>query len=246
MGRYRKEDGLGEAVGGLIMWVALVYFIQKHLGLIWVLYIVGSFFLLFFVYSIISKIRANKEQEKKAKAPCQHGVIGAVKNTTICPTCCREMEEREKVWLAEKQRKHKEWIRQIRLPNYLKTVDPREFELIICELFKRLGYDAKATSYIGDSGIDGYLEKDGVKSVLQCKRVKGYVGEPVLRDIYGAMHASGAESAFVVTTGRVSHQARQWASGKPIRIIELPELHILIDEYFREDELMSVKDDAYY
>jgi restriction endonuclease Mrr len=103
----------------------------------------------------------------------------------------------------------------------------------------RLGYDAKVTPYGGDNGIDGYLEKDGKKAILQCKRVQGSVGEPILRDLYGTMYHSGASSAFVVTTGKVSEQARVWASGKPIRIIELKELRSLIDSNFKEDEVVT-------
>lgn len=80
--------------------------------------------------------------------------------------------------------------------------------------------------------------KDGKLAVLQCKRVKGSVGEPILRDLFGTMVASAAASAIVVTTGRVSDQARRWIQGKPIRIIELNELHDLLRKHFSEPDVV--------
>ena len=223
--------------------------IKHFLGWLWVLYSIPGLIVVLYIISVVTKFLEKRQINKMAKASCQHGMEGAVQTPQLCSACMREREEREAAAKAEreariqkehaeKQRKHQEWVRQIRLPEYLKTVDPREFEHIICELYRRLGYTAKVTSYVGDGGIDGYLEKDGEKAILQCKRVKGSVGEPILRDLYGAMHASRANSAIVVTTGRVSKQARLWASDKPICIIELQELRSLINANFKEDEVI--------
>jgi restriction system protein len=44
------------------------------------------------------------------------------------------------------------------------------------------------------------------------------VGEPALRDLYGAMHDFGVDRAYLVTTGEVTDAARRWARGKPIAI----------------------------
>jgi restriction system protein len=131
--------------------------------------------------------------------------------------------------------KSADWLAKIRLPQYLLMMDPREFEQLVCLLFRRMGYEAEETPYVGDNGIDGFLYKDDDKFVLQCKRVKGSVGEPILRDLFGAMHATRATQAVVVTTGKVSDQARRWAADKPIRIIELVELQNLIETNFDDD-----------
>jgi restriction system protein len=120
-------------------------------------------------------------------------------------------------------------------------MDPRDFEDLACQLFERLGYEVEPTEYVGDSGADGYLYRGGEKTVMQCKRVKGSVGEPVLRDLFGTMHASGLTSAIVMTTGKVSDQARRWVDGKPIRIIELDELRTLIEENFTANSLVPDK-----
>ncbi len=65
--------------------------------------------------------------------------------------------------------------------------------------------------------------------VVQCKRFTGRrtVGEPQLRDLFGAMHAERAARAMVMTAGYFTAEARDWAKGKPIelwdidRIVEL-------------------------
>jgi HJR/Mrr/RecB family endonuclease len=57
----------------------------------------------------------------------------------------------------------------------------------------------------------------GETVVVQCKRYwAAMVGEPGLRDLYGALHHAGANRAILVTTGRLTRGALQWASGKPV------------------------------
>jgi len=144
----------------------------------------------------------------------------------------KESSERERIKL-EKKRQRIVFLKGIQRSEYLRALNPREFEKLICELFRRMGYEVELTRYTGDNGVDGYLIKNGKKFVLQCKRVKGSVGEPVLRDLYGTMHAESATECYVVTTGKVSRQAHLWAKGKPINIIELNELRQLIERYFK-------------
>jgi restriction system protein len=68
--------------------------------------------------------------------------------------------------------------------------------------------------------------------------VQGSVGEPILRDLFGTMHAEKCDNAIVVTTGKISKQAREWIAEKPIRIIELKELRLLIDKHFVESDIV--------
>ncbi len=117
-------------------------------------------------------------------------------------------------------------------------MDPRDFEELVCQLFERMGYEVARTPYTGDGGVDAYATREGKKSIIQCKRVKGSVGEPILRDLYGTMHATEASSAFVVTTGKVSPQAQEWIKGKAISIIELPQLQALLLEHLSEGDVV--------
>jgi hypothetical protein len=203
------------------------------------------------LFQIVVGYLKRKEEEKRNNSPCRHGVPGALWNGGYgkCVKCEQENkanEQRASEWSkeeeakrkAEKERSYKEWVAKIRLPEYLINMHPEKFEHLICDLFRKMGYQVEHTQYTGDSGIDGYLKKNGDLSILQCKRVKGSVGELILRDLFGTMHATGARGGFVVTTGKVSQQAKNWATNKPIRIIETDELVNYIRTYYKEDEVV--------
>ncbi len=89
------------------------------------------------------------------------------------------------------------------------------------ELFLAYGHQAKRTGSVGDHGVDVVVHsKNGEKCVVQCKRWRGYVGEPVVRDFYGVMHHEKAERGFIITSGTFSRPAREWAKGKPITLYD--------------------------
>lgn len=178
-------------------------------------------------------------------APCNHGTPGAFRNRELCEQCRVEDDTKRKAeeekHRVERESAYRQYLRKIRLPSYLQEMDPLAFEMLACDLHTRMGYDVKTTPYSGDSGADGILRKDGDLTILQAKRVQGSVGEPILRDLFGTMHSFNAKYGVVVTTGKVSRQAREWATNKPIRIIELEELSMLIRQYFPEDELVPAR-----
>ena len=85
------------------------------------------------------------------------------------------------------------------------------------ERFRAAGYDARVTQFQGDHGVDLILTRGSETVVVQCKHHPlSTIGEPVLRDLFGAMHDLRADRGFLVTTGQVSRAARQWGTGKPI------------------------------
>jgi restriction system protein len=102
------------------------------------------------------------------------------------------------------------------------ALTPSEFEAYVAErIFARQGYHVLNTRDTKDGGIDILLtDRQGHRAVVQCKRYLGTVGEPVVRDLYGTMINAGATSAYLVTTGGISADARKWAFGKPIELID--------------------------
>ncbi len=140
---------------------------------------------------------------------------------------------------AEREIEYREYVRRIRLPEYLATMDWRGFEDLCCELFKRLGYEVRETPRSGDHGADALLWKDGEHTILQAKRFKNNVSEPIVRDLYGVMCDAGATTkGIVVTTGKVSGPARKWIGSKNIRIIELSEFADLVRDFFHENDIV--------
>jgi hypothetical protein len=104
----------------------------------------------------------------------------------------------------------------------LLTLSPQAFEQWVAARFEERGFRVRHTGAYGaggDHGIDLVAVKAGERAVVQCKHWRAWaVGEPVLRDLYGVLHAAGADRAYLVTTGRVSGPARRWAQDKPIII----------------------------
>jgi restriction system protein len=103
----------------------------------------------------------------------------------------------------------------------LRRLTPAEFEQLVVAYYEALGHRARRSGGSGDHGMDVVVETvDGETWIVQCKRWRGTVGEPVVRDLYGVMHHEGAARGVIVTTGMFSEQARDWAKGKPIELVE--------------------------
>jgi restriction system protein len=102
----------------------------------------------------------------------------------------------------------------------LAALTPTEFEQWCAHRLRALGYTVRHVGGQGDHGVDLFAEKDGERIVVQCKRFTGRrtVGEPHLRDLYGAMHSEGAVRAIVITAGYFTEEAQAWARGKPIEL----------------------------
>lgn len=104
------------------------------------------------------------------------------------------------------------------LPEML-ALDPAEFEVWIGMLFELNGFRVRNTPYSGDHGVDIEVSKPPIKTgLVQCKRYRGTVGEPVVRELYGTLIHERADCAWLATTGAVSKRAREWAAGKPIEM----------------------------
>ncbi len=101
----------------------------------------------------------------------------------------------------------------------LQALSPDVFEDWVAARFRSLGYTVKTAGVTGDHGVDLLVERTGEIAVVQCKNYRSRsVGEPVLRDLFGAMHDFGADQAYLVTTGRLTDAAVRWAGGKPIHV----------------------------
>lgn len=101
----------------------------------------------------------------------------------------------------------------------LQTMEGVEFEQWVAELFRRAGFHVDITPASGDHGVDLWASVSGCLVAVQCKRWNGTVGEPVVRDLSGAMMAAKAQFGCLVTTGSFTAQAHQFAKDKPLRLV---------------------------
>lgn len=101
------------------------------------------------------------------------------------------------------------------------ALEPVEFENWVAMLFQMIGYKVKNTQEVADHGIDLVVTDGHVRyGLVQCKRYRGTVGEPLVRDLYGTLVHENADFGWLVTTGGISRQARAWAlsGGKPLEL----------------------------
>src|SRR5207244_11523125 len=104
-------------------------------------------------------------------------------------------------------------------------LSPGEFEIFVTNLLRKMGYKAETTQLTADGGIDVWASNDnlfsGGKIIVQCKRYSEHqmVGEPVLRELFGLVHAHGVNKGVLVTTSSFTRGAMQFAEGKPIELL---------------------------
>lgn len=98
----------------------------------------------------------------------------------------------------------------------------QEFELATAEAFRGQGYAVELQGGgAPDGGIDLVLERDDERYLVQCKHWRANrVGVPIIRELYGIMAAEGIASGFVVTSGSFTRQARRFAAGREIELID--------------------------
>lgn len=95
----------------------------------------------------------------------------------------------------------------------LRKMTPSAFERAVAAWFARDGWIVEHRGRSGDRGIDVMAFRGGESIAVQCKRYgeRGTVSPAQLRELYGAAVAAGATRALLITTGRVSRAAAEWA-----------------------------------
>jgi HJR/Mrr/RecB family endonuclease len=128
------------------------------------------------------------------------------------------------LYFLRRQRQRRQFMHktgEVNTVEDLLNLTPTEFEDMVVELYRMAGHEAKRTGAVGDNGVDVEVQaKNGEKWIVQCKRWKGSVGEPIVRDFYGAMHHEKADKGTIITAGRFTRQATDWSAGKAITLYD--------------------------
>lgn len=114
--------------------------------------------------------------------------------------------------------------------NSIRAMSWQEFEMLVGEAYRRKGYTVRENGGGGaDGGIDLYLIKDGKRTVVQCKRWKtSSISVSLVRELYGVMTGEQASECIFVTSGTYTQEAKLFAQGKPIKLVDGAELFELI------------------
>ncbi|MCX5868551.1 MAG: restriction endonuclease [Proteobacteria bacterium] len=119
------------------------------------------------------------------------------------------------------------------------NIDWFEFEILIKKLFEAMNFVVETTAKTSDGGIDLFAyNPESVfrgKYIIQCKKYSGNnkVGVRDVRDLYGVVTAERALKGIIVTTTNFTEEAKNFAEGKQIELIDGNYLKLLIQRYLK-------------
>ncbi len=119
-----------------------------------------------------------------------------------------------------------------------------DFELLVGEVYRRQGFKVELSAGTGaDGGIDLVLRRGEERVLVQCKSWNVYkVSAPAIREFYGVIVSEKADRGIFVTTGLFTRDARDFAAGKPIEMIDGAAWQALLESASTDphDDLLNV------
>jgi restriction system protein len=107
-------------------------------------------------------------------------------------------------------------------------MNPRQFEELVCEHFRKQGYSAETTSYSNDYGIDVFATKGKEKFAIQAKMYGNStrkINRQMIMELHGAKDFFDCTKAIIATDGTFLSDALNVAEKLKIGILYLNELH---------------------
>lgn len=104
----------------------------------------------------------------------------------------------------------------------LRVLPRHRFELLAGEALGRQGYVVEARgSRAPDGDVDLELWRDGRKSIVLCRHWQArQVGIGLIRELHEVMKYERADEGIFLSSGQYTHDAWQYAQGKPLRLID--------------------------
>lgn len=106
----------------------------------------------------------------------------------------------------------------------LNQLEWKRFEQLCAEYFRELGFRAEVAREGADGGVDIHLhtgESSAPGILVQCKAWRTYkVGIKQIRELFGVMAADQVREGIFVTTGAFTGEAKAFADGKNVHLID--------------------------
>jgi restriction system protein len=98
----------------------------------------------------------------------------------------------------------------------------QDFESLVGEGFRHRGFVVTERGGAApDGGVDLALARDHERFLVQCKQWRAQqVGVSVVRELYGVMAAERVAGGYVVTSGSFTKDAKEFAAGRNIELID--------------------------
>ncbi|WP_262300126.1 restriction endonuclease [Microvirga sesbaniae] len=115
-----------------------------------------------------------------------------------------------------------QWAAMQKEIQHLRAMTWQQFEVYAAAAFERAGWAVTVTGGGGaDDGVDLMLTKGrGLRVVVSCKHYRARLGVPQVREVVGVAYHYKARGAYVVALGGFTKAAREYADGKPIKLID--------------------------
>jgi restriction system protein len=113
----------------------------------------------------------------------------------------------------------------------LNDINWQEFEMLVSEHYRRKGFQVTREGGNGpDGGVDLVLRQKSETYLVQCKQWKAYkVGVQPVREFFGVMAAKGAAGGYFVTSGEFTSDAKDFAQGRNVELIDGRQLRAMLD-----------------
>lgn len=108
------------------------------------------------------------------------------------------------------------------------SLSPAEFEQMVAELFKKLGYTIHRVNHSHDQGADIVMSLDSERYCVQVKKYKGSVGNSAIQQVAASLPYYRADRGVVVTTGTFTASAVALAKSNDVVLIDGPALSELL------------------
>ena len=146
-------------------------------------------------------------------------------------------EEKEKYKDVQQKKKFLQNTKEVtgildRFPDH-----PQDFENFCAELFQKMGYKVFVTAKVKDGGYDLILYKDGIKTIVECKRfsLSHTVGRPLIQKLVGANFEAKAQKMIFVTTSKFSNDAILYARDAGVTLVNDELLMKWVHQYFSKE-----------
>jgi restriction system protein len=132
----------------------------------------------------------------------------------------------EKIGIEADKLQNAEYVRLSKLRthkiDFLLRLSPGEFEEVVGDMYRRLGYWVERTPMSNDFGRDLILKKDGKTGFVECKRYDKdmSIGRRPLQQFYGAMVNMKADFGIFITTSYFAKTAVAFAGETEIQLID--------------------------
>lgn len=107
--------------------------------------------------------------------------------------------------------------------DWLRALDWRAFEQLVADAYRRQGFSVLPTAFGADGGIDLILNRGAERVFVQCKHWRSYqVGVGVVRELFGLVAAYRATGGIVVSSGRFTPEAVEFARVSGVILLDGP------------------------